>query len=150
MVVEPEAIPREQDSIRLFIDPRAPARRDASMGAGEAVIGGDMAAQVATIVATGESTEDQLLGFVTETNAAINYRLELTDTGYAAEFAIPLAYIQSKAEADDASSLDWREARISVGIYDLDGDQHDVEPLFWQPYRYGNAAVAGSEIFVRP
>ena len=109
-----------------------------------------MAAQVATIVATGDSTEDQLLGFVTETNAAINYRLELTDTGYAAEFAIPLAYIQSKAEADDASSLDWREARISVGIYDLDGDQHDVEPLFWQPYRYGNAAVAGSEIFVRP
>ena len=150
VVVDPEAIPREQDSIRLFIDPRAPARRDASMGAGEAVIGGDMAAQVATIVATGESTEDQLLGFVAETNAAINYRLELTDTGYAAEFAIPLDYIQSKAEADDASSLDWREARISVGIYDLDSDQHDVEPLFWQPYRYGNAAIAGSEIFVRP
>jgi len=150
VVLHEDYIPRAQDSIRLFIDPRSPARRDASMSAGAAALGGDMAAQVATIVATGDTVKDDLLGFVDLTNAAIDYRVELSEAGYRAEFAIPLALIQSKVLADNPSAKTWREARISVGIYDLDEGEHGAKPLFWQPYRYGNASIPGSEIFVRP
>ena len=145
-----DLIPRAQDAVRVFIDPRAPARRDASMSAGKGALGGDMAAQVATIVATGDVLEDELLGFVAETNGAIDYRIELTDQGYSAEFAIPLAFIQAKAEADDAATGEWQEARISVVVYDLDAGEHGAKPLFWRPYRYGNAALSGTEIFKRP
>ena len=144
-----DLIPRAQDAVRVFIDPRAPARRDASMGAGQAVLGGDMAAQVATIVATGEALNDELLGFVAATNAAIEYKVELSETGYVAEFAIPLELIQAKADADTGTAEVWREARISIAVYDLDAGEHGAKPLFWQPYRYGNAAIAGSEVFVR-
>jgi 3',5'-cyclic AMP phosphodiesterase CpdA len=145
-----DLIPRAQDSIRVFIDPRAPDRRDASMSAGEAALGGDMAAQIATIVATGEVLADELLGFVTETNAAIESQVAPTSAGYAAEFAIPLALIQAKASADTGTDAPWREARISIGVSDRDAGEHAARPLFWQPYRYGNAALPGSEVFVRP
>ncbi|NKC00018.1 MAG: hypothetical protein GKR90_16165 [Pseudomonadales bacterium] len=140
-----ELIPRAQDSVRIFVDPRAPEERDQPMGAGAAVLGGDMAAQVATILPTGEATPDELLGFVAETNANIDYRIALTDNGYLAEVAIPLEYIASKAPNGNS----WKEARISIGVYDLDGTAHGADVLHWQPYRYGSAALPGSQIFVR-
>ena len=145
-----DLIPRAQDAVRLFIDPRAPARRDASMGAGAAVLGGDMAAQIGTIVAAGESLDDELLGFVADTNAAIDYKVVPTEQGYAAEFAVPLSLIRAKAAADDASVADPPELRISVGIYDLDEGDHGATPLYWQPYRYGSGALPGAALFVRP
>ena len=141
-----DLIPRAQDSVRLFIDPRDPALRDASMGAGQAVLGGDMAAQVSTIVSTGDHVKDELLGFVEETNANTQISLERTEKGYAVEFAVPLAFVASKAP----NGKYWREARISVGVYDLDGDSHAPDVLHWQPYRYGPAPLPGSQVFVRP
>ncbi|MEM1232293.1 MAG: hypothetical protein AAGI15_17285, partial [Pseudomonadota bacterium] len=148
--VLPDLIPRSQDAVLLFIDPRPAPQRNRPMSAGEAALGGDMAAQVATIVATGDALTDELLGFVQETNAAIDYRVQRTDGGYAAEFAIPLALIGEKAAAAGFPAGDWREARISIGIYDLDAGDHAPTPLFWQPYRYGNASLPGTELFVRP
>ena len=141
-----DLIPRAQDSIRFYIDPREPALRDANMGAGQAVLGGDMAAQVSTIVPTGAHVKDELLGFTEETNENTEISLVLTDKGYAAEFAVPLSFIASKAPQGDG----WKEARISVGIYDLDSGTHAPDILHWQPYRYGGAPMPGSQIFVRP
>ncbi len=141
-----DLIPRAQDSVRIFIDPRAPELRDTSMGAGQAVLGGDMAAQVSTIVSVGDHVKDELLGFVEETNANTEISLVRTEKGYAVEFAVPLSYIAGKAPNGES----WSEARISVGVYDLDGGSHAPDTLHWQPYRYGGASLPGSQVFVRP
>ncbi len=141
-----DLVPRAQDSVVFFIDPRNPAERDASMDVGEAALGGDMAAQVATIVSTGAHAKDEVLSFADDTNANTQISFVSTDTGYAAEFAVPLSYIASKAPNGD----DWGEARISVGVYDLDSDAHAPDVLHWQPSRYGGAPLAGSHLFVRP
>ena len=148
--VLPDLIPRSQDSVLLFIDPRPAPQRNRPMSAGEAALGGDMAAQVATIVPTGDALTDELLGFVQETNEAIDYQVQRTESGYVAEFAIPLALIGEKAATAGVPDGEWREARVSIGIYDLDAGDHAPTPLFWQPYRYGNAALPGTELFVRP
>ena len=105
-----------------------------------------MAAQISTIVATGEHVKDELLGFIDETNDNIDMALALTNKGYSIEFAVPLSYIASKAPEGD----DWQEARISIGVYDLDEGSHAPDLLHWQPYRYGGAPMPGSQIFVRP
>ena len=141
-----DLIPRAQDSVNFRIDPRGPAERDASMDVGQAVLGGDLAAQVATIVSTGAHAKDKLLSFVDDTNANTQISFASTDTGYAAELAVPLSYIASKAPNGD----DWQEARVSVGVYDLDSDADGPDVLYWQPYRYGGAPLAGSQVFVRP
>ncbi len=141
-----DLIPRAQDSVRIFVDPRAPELRDASMGAGEGVLGGDMAAQVSTIIPVGDHVKDELLGFVDETNANSEAALVLTETGYAVEFAVPLSYVASKTPDGES----WTEARISVGVYDLDSGAHAPDILHWQPYRYGPAPLPGSAVFVRP
>ena len=141
-----DLIPRAQDSISFAIDPREPAERDANMGASEALFGGHMAAQVATIFSTGAHVKDELLSFVDDTNANTQLSLALTETGYAAELAVPLSYIAAKAPNGE----DWQEARISVDVYDLDSDAHAPDVLRWQPYRHGAAAMAGSQVFVRP
>ena len=141
-----DLIPRAQDSISFSIDPRDPPERDASMGAGQAVRSGEVAAQIATIVSTGAHAKDKLLSFVDDTNANTQVSFASTDTGYAAELAVPLAYIASKAPNGD----DWQEARISLSVYDLDSDAHAADVLHWQPYRYGGAPLAGSQVFVRP
>ena len=141
-----DLIPRAQDAIGFFIDPRDPAERDANMGTGEAVLGGDMAAQISSIVSTGAHAKDKLLSFFDDTNANTQISFASTDTGYAAELAVPLSYIASKAPNGD----DWQEARISVSVYDLDSDAHAADVLYWQPFRYGGAPLAGSQVFVRP
>ena len=141
-----DLIPRAQDSIRFSIDPRDPVERDATMGPAEALLGGDIAAHISTIVSTGAHAKDELLTFVDDTNANTQISFSLTDTGYAAELAVPLNYIASKAPNGD----DWQEARVSVGVYDLDSDAHAADVLYWQPFRYGSAPLAGSQVFVRP
>ena len=141
-----DLIPRAQDAIGFFIDPRDPAERDANMGTGEAVLGGDVAAQISSIVSTGAHAKDKLLSFFDDTNANTQISFASTDTGYAAELAVPLSYIASKAPNGD----DWQEARISVSVYDLDSDAHAADVLYWQPFRYGGAPLAGSQVFVRP
>ena len=141
-----DLIPRAQDSIGFFIDPRDPAERDANMSAGQAVLGGDLAAQIATIVPTGAHAKDELLSWVDDANANTQISFASTDTGYAAELAVPLSYIASKAPNGD----DWQEARISVSVYDLDSGAHTADALYWQPFRYGGAPLAGSQLFVRP
>ncbi|MXW50944.1 MAG: hypothetical protein F4Z84_11930 [Gammaproteobacteria bacterium] len=139
-------IPRAQDSISFSIDPRDPPERDANMDVGQAVLGGDLAAQIATIVPTGAHAKDELLSWVDDANANTQISFASTDTGYAAELAVPLSYIASKAPNGD----DWQEARISVSVYDLDSDAHAADVLYWQPFRYGGAPLAGSQVFVRP
>ncbi|MEM7003676.1 MAG: hypothetical protein AAF529_23025 [Pseudomonadota bacterium] len=84
-----------------------------------------------------------------ETNANIDYRLQLTPAGYALEMAIPMAYIDAKVKADDPDAESWREARIWVGVYDLDSGAHAPDTLHWQPYRCGQGAIAGAQLFVR-
>ena len=116
------------------------------MGAGQALLGGDIAAHISTIVSTGAHAKDELLSFVDDTNVNTQISIASTDTGYAAELAVPLSYIASKAPYGD----DWQEARISVGVYDLDSDAHAADVLYWQPFRYGSAPLAGSQVFVRP
>ena len=141
-----DLIPRAQDSISFSIDPRDPPERDANMDVGQAVLGGDLAAQIATIVPTGAHAKDELLSWVDDANANTQISFASTDTGYAAELAVPLSYIASKAPNGD----DWQEARISVSVYDLDSDAHVADVLYWQPFRYGGAPLAGSQVFVRP
>ena len=141
-----DLVPRVQDSIQFSIDPRDPPERDVSMSAAEALLDGDIDAQISTIVSTGAHAKDELLSFVNDTNANTQISFASTDTGYAAEIAVPLSYIASKAPDGDG----WQEAHISVGVYDLDSDAHAADVLFWQPFRYGDAPLAGSQIFVRP
>ena len=141
-----DLVPRVQDSIQFSIYPRDPPEREASMSAAEALLDGDIDAQISTIVSTGAHAKDELLSFVDDTNANTQISFASTDTGYAAEFAVPLSYIASKAPNGD----DWQEARISVGVYDLDSDAHAADVLYWQPFRYGDAPLAGSQVFVRP
>ena len=141
-----DLIPRAQDSISFSIDPRDPPERDANMDVGQAVLGGDLAAQIATIVPTGAHAKDELLSWVDDANANTQISFASTDTGYAAELAVPLSYIASKAPNGD----DWQEARISVNVYDLDSGAHVADVLYWQPFRYGGAPLAGSQVFVRP
>ncbi|MDD9960887.1 MAG: hypothetical protein OXU70_02195, partial [Gammaproteobacteria bacterium] len=141
-----DLIPRAQDAISFSIDPRDPPERDANMDVGQAVLGGDLAAQIATIVPTGAHAKDELLSWVDDANANTQISFASTDTGYAAELAVPLSYIASKAPNGD----DWQEARISVSVYDLDSDAHAADVLYWQPFRYGGAPLAGSQVFVRP
>ena len=145
VVEHADLIPRMQDSVRIFVDPREAAVRDVPMGAGAAVLGGDMAAQVATILPVGAHTADELLGFVDVTNANIEYQVVRTEEGYVVEVGIPLAYIASKAAGGET----WQEARIAVGAYDLDSGDHGPKALHWGPYRHASTALPGSGTFVR-
>ncbi len=144
VVADPNKLARDQDSIVVHIDPRAPALRDASMGIGEAVLGGTLAAGVMNIFALGESPPDRLLGFMQETAEASNSQIVRTDTGYRLELAIPHTLIDGKSENGR-----WEQARIIVRLYDLDPGDHAPMQFHWQPDRFGNAPLAGTHMFSR-
>ena len=139
-----DRLARDQDAITIYVDPRAPDVRDRNMDIGRAVMSGDLAATVGTIAALGDTSPDNLLGFIEETNANTEQRVRRTPNGYDFEMAIPLTYLAAKAGGE------WRAARIAVSAYDLDGGAHGPESLHWQPWRYGDAPLSGSHLFGRP
>ncbi len=140
---DPTKMPRVQDNIVLTVDPRGEAERERSMGIGEAVLGGDMAKIVMTMLTPGPAAEDKLLGFLADTNAVLKRSVLKTDTGYRAELAVPLSFVDERAGGA------WQEVRIAVSVYDLDSGDLSPSTLHWQPYRYGDAAMPGSHRFVR-
>ena len=107
-------------------------------------MGGDMANLVMTMLPLGTSSEDRLLGFMAETEARIQSALTRTDRGYAAEFAVPIEFLNEKAGSDD-----WQDVRIVVSVYDRDEGDHGTQYLQWHPYRYGPAALPWSHTFMR-
>ena len=142
----PNLVARNQDALAIYIDPREATARDRNMSAGEAVVGGDMAQLVGTIIATGTTVPDDLLEFMAESEAEIEHTVQMTDTGYNLELTVPLAYLAAKA----AGGQDWRVARIAISAFDLDAGTHAPKSLHWQPFRYGEAPLRGTHLFRRP
>ncbi|MEM9622140.1 MAG: metallophosphoesterase [Pseudomonadota bacterium] len=139
-----DKIPRSQDAITLSIDPREAAARERSMHVGAAVLGGDMAKTIVAMLTPGEAAEDKLLPFLAENAAVIQSETVTTPTGYRSEILVPLSLVNERA-----GSADWREVRIALSVYDLDEGDGVPLQLHWQPYRYGNAPLAGTHRFVR-
>ena len=134
-----------QDAVRIFVDPRTPEIRNQPMGAGAAVLGGDMAAQIATIIPVGAHSPDELLAFVDETNANLDIAVQQHAQGYVVEVAIPLSYIASKSP----DGHEWQELRVAIGAYDLDSGEHGPTALHWRPYRHASTPLPGSGTFIR-
>ena len=141
----PDNIARNQDAVAIYVDPRPAEARDRNMDIGRAVLGGDMAGLVGMLIGSGLTSEDKLLSFAAEAEARSAHAVQLTDTGYAIEVAIPLDYLAEKSGDDD-----WRVGRIAVSVYDLDDGDHAPMSLHWQPWRYGGAPITGSHLFRRP
>ncbi len=141
----PDNIARNQDAVAIYVDPRPAEARDRNMDIGRAVLGGDMEGLVGTLIGSGPTSEDKLLGFVAEADARSAHAITRTDTGYTIELAIPLAYLAEKAGTES-----WRVGRVAVSVYDLDAGDHAPVSLHWQPWRYGGAPMTGSHLFRRP
>ena len=94
------------------------------------------------------------LRFSAESRAAVTWKTKRTATGYVAEAKVSGAFLDAQAGGA------WQLLRI--GVTAVDWDAHEIRnripwhvpgssgtALHWQPYRFGEAPVAGSGTFQR-
>jgi hypothetical protein len=140
----PERLAREQDAIAIAIDARSAERRAETKSISAALFDGTLAAITVTFLTPEEApARDELLGFLEKGDAALTRSVVRTDEGYRAELLVPSAVLDAQA------GVPWRDLRIELRAYDFDPGEHGETILHWQPYRFGDAPLAGTGAFTR-
>lgn len=132
--------PRDQDALQVVIDPRPAAERDANHGILRARNDGSLARMVFAWLLPGASRPDPIVGTLLPPLPAGSRRAaRSTDTGYTAELAIPIGFLD--AEQDGA----WQGFRLNVSVQDFaaEGSGHAI--FDWRPSRFGLRGVTPVE-----
>ena len=137
--------PREQDGLLLVVD----ARNEPQRSTDTRRFATGMARNSLTLA---DAAPD--LRFSAESRAAVTWKTKRTATGYVAEAKVSGAFLDAQAGGA------WQMLRI--GVTAVDWDAHEIRnripwhlpgssgtALHWQPYRFGEAPVAGSGTFQR-
>ena len=137
--------PRRQDGLLLVADARTEPQRSANPRRPKT----GMALDRLTLA---DAAPD--LDFPAESRAAVTWKTKRTATGYVAEAKVSGAFLDAQAGGA------WQMVRI--GVTAVDWDAHEIRDripwhargsshtaLHWQPYRFGEAPVAGSGTFQR-
>ena len=137
--------PREQDGLLLVVD----ARNEPQRSTETLRFATGMARNSLTLA---DAAPDLLLP--AESRAAVTWKTKRTATGYVAEAKVSGAFLDAQAGGA------WQMLRI--GVTAVDWDAHEIRnripwhvrgssgtALHWQPYRFGEAPVAGSGTFQR-
>ncbi len=144
IVLASDRLAREQDAISVTVDVRDEISLGQHKGAAAAMFDGTLASMTLTFLTPETNpTPDEVLEFVETENLELTRAVVEVDGGYQAELAIPFSVLDRKAGGE------WREARIGIRAYDFDQDEHGNVVLYWQPYRFGDAPLAGTGSFRR-
>ena len=137
--------PREQDGLSLVVDAcneplRSTDTRRFATGMAQASL------------TLADAAPD--LRFHAESRAAVTWKTKRTATGYVAEAKVSGAFLDAQAGGV------WQ--MLCIGVTAVDWDAHEIRnripwhmpgssgtALHWQPYRFGEAPVAGSGTFQR-
>ncbi|MDH5736862.1 MAG: hypothetical protein OEZ23_01065, partial [Gammaproteobacteria bacterium] len=143
LVSDPNRIAREQDTIVVSIDTRE-GGMDENKWVSSALFDGTLEALLMNMLTVGPTGKDTLLEFMEADKQVMMTKTVRTERGYSAELAVPHAVLNEMA-----GGKEWHRARISISVYDFDEGEQGNVILHWQPYRFGNASIKGTHLFVR-
>ncbi len=143
-----------QDAVLFFADARPEPARSANMPLYQAATTGDLAAVAIGYLTLVDAARTPDLRYLSASLAPVEWRTRRTADGYAVEARIDGAFL------DEHAGEPWPAVRLSVAAVDWDDDGTGNRiawlypgsagvALHWQPYRFGQAPVAGSGTFVR-
>lgn len=145
VVADPSRMARAQDAVALAIDTRPAEQRAVNRPVVPAIVDGFYGGAVVQIIGVDTYASDTFMPFLDDIAKEVQSAVQRTKTGYSLEFAVPHAVLDKRSGGTGS----WQAARIGIRVYDLDSDDGTVEVLHWQPYRYGNAPLAGTHSFRR-
>jgi hypothetical protein len=123
---------RDQDAIVVEIDARPEPERDQNESFFGAVRSGTVASLVIAWLTPGEAREDPIFGvYLAELPEGTRHAARRTATGYAAELAIPVAFL------DERQTGPWQGFRLNVSVQDYDRDGASHATHWWRPSRFG-------------
>lgn len=144
IVADESRIARQQDAIAIIVDTRDDDARNKSMSVVPAILNGFYNEMMVQILSIAEPAEDTFVYTLKEYEKLVTSAVARTDSGYAVELAVPVAVLNKYAPNNR-----WHSARIGVRAYDYDEGEGNPQVLHWQPYRFGNAPLAGTHAFVK-
>jgi hypothetical protein len=128
--------PREQDAIVVELDARPESQRAANEGFSRAQRSGTLESLLLAWLLPGATRADPRVGGVFPGLPPGTRRAaRTTDTGYAAELAVPMAFLVER------QSGPWTGFRLNVSLQDYDarGERHVTH--WWRPSRFGFTGV---------
>jgi hypothetical protein len=144
IVASPDSVARDQDHVAVSIDARPDPERSRNEETFVAIRNGSMAKLVSPLIALQETRADPILRlFAGGTPEGVRSAVARTETGYAAELAVPAAAL------DERRGARWDALRINVSISDFDVGEKDHVVLAWRPSRFEAGAIEGAGTFVR-
>jgi len=147
IVASPSKIGREQDGVNLMIDVRPDPERSAG-GQGFFAALADGTLSELTIVRAGPepspAADPVLSVFLPPSAEGIETASQRTENGYAVEFALPMAALES------LNAQPFEAFRLDLSIYDFDEGEPGHSTLWWRPSRFSPNATPGSGTFARP
>lgn len=125
---------REQDAIAVELDARPESLRASNEGIGPALRNGTLKSLLLAWLLPVESRPDPS-PVLPELPPGTRRAARSTDTGYAAELAIPVGFLVER------QSGPWTGFRLNVSVQDYDarGERHAT--LWWRPSRFGLTGV---------
>ena len=143
-----------QDAVLFSADARPEPARSGNMSIYEAVGRGDIKAIAVGYLTLTDAARTPDRRYLSASLAPVEWRARRTADGYAVEARIDGAFL------DEQAGEPWRAVRLDVAAVDWDDDGAGNRigwlsagsagaALHWQPYRFGEAPVAGSGTFVR-
>ena len=133
----------QQDGLVITVDARPDPERSANESLEMAVESGNLARLAVELMTLEPAKPTAILDFLDDVRAALPNAVRRTDTGYAAEMAVPVTMLNQR------QGKDWEVIRISIYANDFDEGERGFKALHWQPYRFGAAPLAGTGTFIR-
>ncbi|MCA9511655.1 MAG: metallophosphoesterase, partial [Myxococcales bacterium] len=146
IVASPDRVAREQDGLSISIDARPdPARSAGGQGFFAALADGSLSKVIMLGAGPEPSpTPDPIFSvFLPKPPEGVRTATRRTDTGYAAELAIPTSAL------DAMGGGHFDAFRLDVSLNDFDEGEPGHATLWWKPSRFGEQAIPGSGTFER-
>jgi hypothetical protein len=128
--------PWSQDGIEIRLDARPDPERSLGRGRGEM-----KEILVVSMSAAAKPGEPMVLYSAKDLPAGVKAVCVKTDTGYAAEVAVPVSYMNEKQGAQ------WKAFRLDVTVDDYDQVAGPLRALWWRPDWRSGETFAGSGTF---
>ena len=137
-IVPPESKPPwEQDAVEIYLDARPDPIRSTNRGVDE------LKEYLKVAVSPGKTAAEMVLFKPELMPTGFELAAIQTDTGHAAELAIPVSYLDERQQAP------WSAVRLDVAIDDQDEPGGHVAQLLWRPHWQTPESYDGSGTFIR-
>lgn len=138
---------RDQDALSIVIDARPAPARDVNEGFFRARGNGSLEKLVIARLLPVEAREDPIFAsFLPALPEGTLHYVRATEDGYAAELAIPRAFI------DERQGGAWQAFRLNLALQDFSADGGEHATHYWRPSRFGFSdatPVPGSGTFTK-